>query len=153
MLHPFRYALLGVFIAALVALPAGAQNLKGTINTGPDNVAIKGYDTVAYFTDGQPTKGKHEFAFSWNDAQWHFANARHRDLFAAKPERYAPQFGGFCAASLTRGKVKVTDPEAWAIVDGKLYLSSSKKFSRKFQQNPAENIKKAEAAWAKSQKQ
>ena len=69
MLHPFRHALLGVFIAALVALPAGAQNLKGTINTGPDNVAIKGYDTVAYFTDGQPTKGKHEFAFSWNDAQ------------------------------------------------------------------------------------
>ena len=153
MLHTFRHALLGVFITALLALPAGAQNLKGTINTGPDNVAIKGYDTVAYFTDGQPTKGKHEFAFSWNDAQWHFANARHRDLFAARPERYAPQFGGFCAASLTRGKVKVTDPEAWSIVDGKLYLGSSKKFSRKFQQNPAENIKKAEAAWAKSQKQ
>ncbi len=161
MLHPFRHALLGVFIAALVALPAGAGDEKRMpINTAAslllfsaDNVAIMGYDTVAYFTEGQPTNGKKEFAFSWNDAQWRFANARNRDLFAAKPERYAPQFGGFCAASLTRGKVKVTDPEAWAIVDGKLYLSSSKKFSRKFQQNPAENIKKAEAAWAKSQKQ
>lgn len=148
----FRDAVLIVFITVLLAVPAGAQSLKETINTGPGNVAIKGYDTVAYFTYGQPTKGKHEFAFSWNDNQWHFANARHRDLFAANPEQYAPQFKGFCAAALTRGKVKVTDPEAWAIIDGKLYLSSSKKFMRKFQQNSAENIKKAKAAWDKSRR-
>ena len=149
--HMFRHALLGIFITALLALPAGAQKLKGASNTGGENVAIKGYDTVAYFTVGEPTKGKREFAISWNDTRWHFANARHRDLFAAKPEQYAPQFNGFCAASLTKGKVNVTDPEAWAIVDGKLYLSSSKEFMRKFQDNTAENIKKAKAAWAKSQ--
>ena len=150
MLHTFRHALLGVFITALLALPAGAQNLKGTVNTGPDNVAIKGYDPVAYFTDGRPTKGTHDFAFSWQDAQWRFANARNRDLFAAKPERYAPQFGGFCSMAMSRGEVKVIDPEAWAIVDGKLYLSFSKRGIRKFRRNPADNIKKAEAAWAKS---
>ena len=146
----FRDALLCTFITVLWALPAGAQNLKETVSPGTDNVAIKGYDSVAYFTIGQPTKGKHEFAFSWNDAKWYFANARHRDLFAAKPERYAPQFKGFCAAALTKGKVKVTNPEAWAIIGGKLYLSSSKEFMRKFQQNQAENVKRAEAAWAKS---
>ena len=146
----FRDALLGVFITALLALPAGAQSTTETINAGPGNVAIKGYDTVAYFTDSQPTKGKKEFAFSWNDAQWYFANAHHRDLFAAKPEQYAPQFNGFCAASLTLGKVNVTDPEAWAIIDGKLYLSSSKKFMKKFQQNPVENINRAKAEWAKN---
>ena len=151
MRHMFRHVLLGVFITALLALSAGAQELEGTNDTGPENVAIKGYDTVAYFTVGQPTKGKHEFAFSWDDTQWHFANADHRDLFAADPERYAPQFKGFCAASLTKGKVNVTDPEAWAIVDGKLYLSTNKKFMRKFRQNTAENIKKAEEVWAKSQ--
>jgi YHS domain-containing protein len=148
----FRDALLCTFITALWALPASAQNLKEPVSPVADNVAIKGYDTVAYFTIGQPTKGKPEFAFSWDDTQWHFANARHRDLFAAKPERYAPQFKGFCAAALTKGKVKATNPEAWAIIGGKLYLSSSKEFMRKFQQNQAENVKRAETAWAKSQK-
>ena len=147
----FRDALLCTFVITLWALPVDAQNMKETVSPGTDNVAIKGYDTVAYFTIGQPTKGKHEFAFSWNDTQWYFANARHRDLFAAKPERYAPQFKGFCAAALTKGKVKVTNPEAWAIIGGKLYLSSSKEFMRKFQQNQAENVKRAGAAWAKSQ--
>ena len=146
----FRDALLCTFITALWALSVGAQNLKEMVSPGADNVAIKGYDTVAYFTIGQPTKGNLEFAFSWNDTQWYFANARHRDLFATKPERYAPQFKGFCAAALTKGKVKVTNPEAWAIIGGKLYLSSSKEFMRKFQQNQAENVKRAEAAWAKS---
>ncbi len=151
MLHAFRHALLGAFIAALVALPAGAGDEKRIpINTGADNVSIMGYDAVAYFTEGQPTKGTHEFAFSWQDAQWRFANARNRDLFATKPERYAPQFGGFCSMAMTRGEVKVIDPEAWAIVDGKLYLSFSKRGIRKFRRNPADNIKKAEAAWAKS---
>lgn len=156
MLHPFRHALLGVFIAAVVALPAGAGDEKRIpINTAAsillfsaDNVAIMGYDTVAYFTEGQPTKGKNEFAFSWNDAQWRFANARNRDLFAAKPERYAPQFGGFCSMAMTRGVIVAIDPEAWAIVDGKLYLSFSKGAIRKFRGNPADHIKKAEAAWA-----
>jgi YHS domain-containing protein len=151
MRHKFRNVLLSVFVATFLALPTGAQNHKASFNTGSSNVAINGYDTVAYFTDGKATKGKQEFTFSWNDTQWHFVSAGHRDLFAANPEKYAPQFQGFCAASLTRGNFKVTDPEAWAIVDGKLYLTSSKEFARKFQTNPAENIEKAEETWAKSQ--
>ena len=146
-------SLAGFLMSALMATHALAGDPQKMINTGPDNVAIKGYDTVAYFTEGQPMKGKPEFVYSWNDARWHFVNTTQRDLFAANPERYAPQFGGHCSMALSRDEVKVIDPEAWAIVDGKLYLSYSKPGIQKFRQNAAENIKKAEENWTKLQNQ
>jgi YHS domain-containing protein len=65
------------------------------VNTGWFGVAIKGYDTVAYHTEGRAVKGKSEFSQEWNDAKWHFASAKNRDLFAAAPERYAPKYGGY----------------------------------------------------------
>lgn len=143
--------LVGLLIAAVVAMPVIAG--QKMVNTGPDKLAIKGYDTVAYFTEAQPTKGKPEFTFSWNDAQWYFANATHRDLFAANPDRYAPQFGGFCSMALTVGKVKDVDPEVWTIVEGKLYLNFNKNVRDKFRKNATENIKKAEENWTEAQKQ
>ncbi|MFQ5983540.1 MAG: YHS domain-containing (seleno)protein, partial [Woeseiaceae bacterium] len=73
-------------------------------NVDANNVAIHGYDTVAYFTDGKPTKGKKDFEHVWNDARWHFASATNRDLFTANPDRYAPQFGGYCAGGLAAGE-------------------------------------------------
>lgn len=148
-----RFSLLGLSMAAMLAVPAGAQQRDPTINVGPDSVAIKGYDAVAYFTEGKPTKGASEFTFSWQGAQWRFANARHRELFSTDPTRYAPQFGGFCSMALTRGTTLAADPEAWAVVDGKLYLSVSKQGIQEFKQNPAEHAKKAEAAWAEKQRQ
>lgn len=140
---------LGIILAAAVALPAMAG--QGMIATGPDNVAIKGYDTVAYFTDGRPMKGKSEFAYTWNDVEWHFASAAHRDLFAQDPERYAPQFGGFCAMGLTTDQKAAADPTAWTIVDGKLYLKFSQGARDRWRADEAANIKKAEANWAKRQ--
>ena len=65
------------------------------VNTDSFGVAIQGYDTVAYHTEGRPVKGKSEIFYSWNDAIWHFAAAENRDLFVASPERYAPQYGGY----------------------------------------------------------
>ncbi len=65
------------------------------VNKDSFGVAIKGYDTVAYFTEGRAVKGKSEFSHSWNEATWHFASADNRDLFAADPDRYAPQYGGY----------------------------------------------------------
>ncbi len=65
------------------------------VNTSWFGVAIKGYDTVAYHTEGRAVKGKSEFSHEWNDAKWHFASAKNRDLFAAAPERYAPKYGGY----------------------------------------------------------
>ena len=141
------------FLAVMLVIPAVAGNPGVMINKGPDDVAILGYDTVAYFTEGRPVKGNSEFAFSWQDAKWHFSSAKHRDLFAANPEQYAPQFGGHCAMALTRGVVKVIDPEAWIVSEGKLYLSFSKKGLGMFRQDVAGHIKESENNWAKFQKQ
>jgi len=112
--------------------------------------AIRGYDTVAYHTENLAVKGKSEFSYEWNDAEWHFASAENRDLFAADPERYAPQFGGLCTGALSGGQVYPADPEAFKIVNGKLYLASSKS-SRLFG-NTEMIIKKAAENWAKINK-
>jgi hypothetical protein len=140
-------------MAVVVVMPVTAGNPQKMVATGPDDVAIKGYDTVAYFTEGQAMKGNSKLVASWNDAEWHFANVAHRDLFTANPERYAPQFGGFCANGLSKGKKVAADPEAWTIVDGKLYIKFSKAARDRWSKNRAENIKKAEESWAKYQKQ
>lgn len=139
---------LSVVLAVFLVMPAAAGDQQTMINTGDDNVAIRGYDMVAYFTEGRPMQGKPEFAYSWQDAEWHFASAEHRDQFAADPERYAPQFGGFCAMALTENVIKVVDPEAWTIVDGKLYLNFSKKGRVKFRGDLDGNIEKSEGNWA-----
>ncbi|WP_348674682.1 YHS domain-containing (seleno)protein [uncultured Abyssibacter sp.] len=110
-------------MALLVTAPAMAGQ---KIYTGWfSDVAIKGYDPVAYFTDGKPVEGKEAFETQWEGATWRFASAEHRDLFAANPEQYAPQYGGHCAFAVAKGNLVKIDPEAWTIVDGKLYLNYS----------------------------
>lgn len=136
----------GILAFALLVMPALAG--QGMIATGPDRVAIKGYDTVAYFTEGRPAKGKSEFSYSWNDVEWHFASAANRDLFAQNPDKYAPQFGGFCANGLSQGKKVVADPLAWTIVDGKLYLKFSEGARDRWRADQAAKIKQAEDNWA-----
>jgi YHS domain-containing protein len=131
----------------LLAPMSMAGSSPNPVNVDSDKVAIKGYDTVAYFTKGQPTKGNSEFVFTWNGARWQFASAAHRDMFAANPERYAPQFGQFCSMGLALGKRAIADPEAWKIVDGKLYLYFSRGARDKFQQDTPKNLKKAKANW------
>ncbi len=144
------------FLMAAAAMSVFAGSPMKMVATGPDNVAIKGYDTVAYFTEGQAMKGENKFVASWNDAEWHFANVAHRDLFTTNPERYAPQFGGFCANGLSKefkGVKVAADPEAWTIVDGKLYIKFSKAARDRWRKDKAEKIKEAEESWAKYQKQ
>jgi hypothetical protein len=107
----------------LLGGPAEAGN---AVNTGLfGGVAIMGYDTVAYFTEGRPMKGSEEFAYQWLGTPWHFANAKHRDMFAAEPTRYAPQYGGYCTMGIgvDGHAAENIDPErAWRIIDGKLYF-------------------------------
>jgi hypothetical protein len=86
------------------------------------SLAIQGYDPVAYFTLERATPGDARFEVRWDEHRWHFANARHRDLFKADPVRYAPQFTNYCAVALARGEVKAANPEYWLISDGRLYL-------------------------------
>ena len=147
-----KLTLLVIYLAVVPLALVFAGSAGKLVATDPAGIAIKGYDTVAYFTDGKALKGKPEFAFTWHDAQWLFANARHRELFAADPERYAPQFGGFCSYGLSKGKLLSADPQQWTIVEGKLYMKFNRSARDLWRQDKADNIKNAEAAWANYQK-
>jgi YHS domain-containing protein len=120
-----RRSFIGLASAALVAAGEAGAEAPRPVNTlgSTDGVAIHGYDPVAYFRDGGPRPGKPEFAVRHGGATWHFAGAEHKALFEADPERYLPAYGGFCAYGTSRGYLVKIEPEAWSIVDGRLYLN------------------------------
>lgn len=111
--------------------------------------AIKGYDSVAYFKAGKAVKGNEAFSFQWHSMQWYFSSKANRDLFAATPERYAPQYDGYCAWAMAGARKAHTDPEVWEIVNGKLYLNCSRGAYEKWIKDIPGNIKKADANWLK----
>jgi YHS domain-containing protein len=99
--------------------------LPGAASLAQDKTpAIDGYDPVAYFTEKRPVQGKSTISYNWDDRRYLFSNAKNRDLFAANPDRYEPQFGGLCAAGVSHSKKLKADPTIWRIVDGKLYVFS-----------------------------
>src|SRR5712671_6190194 len=105
-----RRAVIGAF-AALMATAPGAGRAADPAGEKAERVALKGYDPVSYFTDGHPEKGSREFTASYDDATYWYKNAEHRALFVADPDRYAPQFDGFCAITVSRGGKYEPDPE------------------------------------------
>ena len=113
------------------------------------NKAIKGYDPVAYFVLGKPVKGDKAITLEWNGATWFFANDQHRMRFKQEPERYSPQYGGYCAWAVSQGDTADIDPEAWKIVDGKLYLNYDKKIQKKWEADIPGLIQKANENWPK----
>jgi len=127
---------------------SGSVHAGGQINTGYfGGIAIKGYDPVAYFTKGRAMKGSEEFTHKWLGTPWHFANAKHLGLFAADPVKYAPQFGGYCADGVAYGQSTANvDPEAWRIIDGKLYLNYDKGAAAELEEVPGQ-INKAKTNW------
>jgi hypothetical protein len=138
-----RLAIAACFVAsAAAALSPVNKSLLG-------GVAIDGYDPVAYFTDGRPVEGRKEFAYDWEGATWRFASAEHRDLFAAAPGKYAPQYGGYCAWAVSNNYTADTDPQAWSIVDGRLFLNYSLEVRSKWEQDVPGNIGKADRNWPK----
>jgi YHS domain-containing protein len=144
-----KLTLLGILVAVLPATLVLAGEAFQPINTDELGVAIKGYDTVAYFTEGRAVRGNSEFAHTWNDATWYFSSVENKDLFAASPEHYTPQYGGYCSGYLAlTGKIGGVNPEAWKIIDGRLYLARGKNERDGFAENAAENIKKADENWA-----
>lgn len=112
-------------------------------------MAIKGYDSVAYFTVGKALKGEEQYALSWSGMVWYFSNKENRDLFAKNPSKYAPQYNGYCAWAMTEARKAETDPEVWKIVNGKLYLNCSKTAYEKWSSDISGNIKKADRNWLK----
>ena len=106
-------------------------------------LAIKGYDPVAYFTDGMAVRGRPDIEYEWDERRYRFSRAEHRELFKTDPVRYAPQFANFCAMSLANGELVEADPESWLISDGKLYFFGKREGPELFRQNLSDNIAKA----------
>lgn len=133
-------------VATLAVLAPTVGASKPSIYAN-DGIAIDGTDAVAYFTEGKPVAGSPEFAHDWMGATCHFSTAENRDAFAADPEAYAPQYGGYCAYAVSEGYTASTVPEAWKIVDGKLYLNFSRRIQRRWERNIPERIESADANW------
>ena len=115
-----------------------------------DDGAIRGYDPVAYFKSGKAEKGNDEFTFKWNDASWHFVSKENLDAFKASPEKYAPQYGGYCAYGASDGdghKAPTQPEEAWTILNGKLYLNYNKDVKVLWDKDRPGFIKKADKNW------
>ncbi len=134
-------------LLGLISSWAFAGSKSDPVNHDRSGVANQGYDPVAYFTDSKPVKGLAQFAYSWNGANWQFSSAEHRDLFMKSPDRYAPQFGGYCTYGVSKNHTVDIDPEAWKIIEGKLYLNYSKSVQREFLKDPAGDIQRAEQNW------
>jgi hypothetical protein len=133
-----------IFVAAGTARADDAK----LVAAGVVRIAINGYDTVAYFTDGKATKGSSAYEYAWDDARWQFASRAHRDMFMGDPEHYAPQFSGFCAGAIVRGDLVPANPEAWVIVGGKLYMvAGSPANVVDWKANEAENIRQGDKQW------
>ncbi len=138
-----RRALL--FAPVLFVLPRFASALEPTF--AENDVAIRGFDPVAYFVLDDATEGDPSISAEYQGAVWHFVSAEHRDMFAADPGRYAPQYGGYCAWAASRNYVAPTDPEAWQIVDDKLYLNFSRLLHARWTLRARANIAKGDANW------
>ena len=129
------------------ALAVTAASPVDSINKNRQGVALKGYDATAYFEQSKPVKGSPAFAHPWNGALWHFESAESRELFKSNPQKYAPQYGGYCAWAVSNNYTADTDPDAWKIVDGKLYLNYNKSVQRKWEPEAANRIADADRNW------
>jgi YHS domain-containing protein len=134
---------------SVAAMPAHAvKNTGGEYNTLYAGLGANGYDVVAYFTDAKAVPGSERYTADYGGVKWQFASAAHRDLFAAEPARYAPQYGGFCSWGVAQGKLFDVDPvNGWRVVDGKLYLNFNAEINATFSRDPAGFIAKAERNW------
>lgn len=129
-------------IAFVDAKPPVNQSLFG-------KVAIKSYDPVAYFTDGKPVEGEKAHSHKWNGATWRFSSEANRKLFAAAPETYAPQYGGYCAWAVSQGDTAPIDPTQWTIHEKKLYLNYDRKVNETWTAKRDEFIQLADKNWPK----
>ena len=140
-----KLLVIALFVSgALLGFQAGEK-----LNKTSAGLAIKGYDPVAYFEDGKPEKGNPAYQFQWKGATWRFSSAARRDAFAKEPVRYAPQYGGFCAYGVSEGHTAPIDPEAWTIIDGKLYLNYDKQVREDSKKDTKGRIQKADQNWPK----
>ena len=143
---------MNVFKSLKIAGLAGALlfsslSFASAVNTGDNDVAIHGYDPVAYFTMNKPIEGKAKYTATHDGAIYRFSSAENRDLFKANTEKYAPQFGGYCAMGVALNKKLDVDPSAFYITDNKLYLNLNKDVQKKWLEDVPANVHTAERVW------
>ena len=144
---PCWRVLAAAFILACAA-PLAAHAAAPEIFTGlVKGVAVGGYDPVAYFTAHKPVMGKGDISYAWKGATWRFASEKNRDAFKADPEKYAPQYGGYCAYAVSQGATAKGDPKVWTVVDGKLYLNLSPGVQKRWENDIPGYIKAADKNW------
>ena len=143
-----RYLVRAAITVALCSTWASLPTSAGDVTPAGTRVAIDGYDPVAYFTDGHPAKGSSSLSFLFDDAVYYFATAEHQKMFAADPDRYAPQYSGYCTAGVSIGVKAEADPQQWAISSGRLHVFASQKSRANFAEDSAGMIAKANANWA-----
>ncbi len=141
--------ILAAFFGVALIASAPAQAAEDPVFKTFLGTAINGYDPVAYFTEGKPVEGSSDHAYDWNGAEWHFASAQNLETFKAEPEKYAPQYGGYCAYAVSYGSTAKTEPDAWKIVDGKLYLNYDKSVQSRWEKDVPGYIAKADQNWPK----
>ena len=112
-----------------------------------EGVAVNGYDVVAYFKEAKPVKGIATNSVTYKGANWIFSSKENAELFKANPEKYEPEYGGYCAFGCSRGYKAKTSPDAWTIVDGKLYLNYNTDVRDTWNKDQQGYIKKADANW------
>lgn len=138
-------------LAAAAAAASGGMTaaIPAIAQTGPaaERLGLKGYDPVAYFTFAAPTPGIAEFEVVFDGVRYRFANARHRDMFRANPDRYAPQFGGLCAMTMANGSRREPDPTLWLIANGNLYVFSGAAGQERFRLEAQVQALRAAANW------
>ena len=139
-------ALMGLAIFAGALLSFSLAFAAPPINGAP-GVTLKGYDAVSYFTEGKPVKGDGKYVYQWMGTKWHFSSAENRDQFVKNPEKYAPQYGGYCAYAVSQGVIADIDPTAWKIVSGKLYLNLNHAVARIWRKDIPGYILKADKNW------
>ena len=141
----FKNASVAFLAFLFLAAPVAA---KDPIYTGTfSNLAVSGYDPVAYFKDRKPVEGSSAFQHEWNGATWRFANAENLEAFKANPEAYAPQYGGYCAWAVSQGYTASADPNVWRIVGRKLYLNYDREVQQTWEKDVPGNIAKADKNW------
>ncbi|HEY0678166.1 MAG TPA: YHS domain-containing (seleno)protein [Chitinophagaceae bacterium] len=147
--------LAGLFFTAVFTLlltgSLQAQKFNGKYfnNVDANNIILDGYDAVAFFTDKKPVKGKPEFRFNYEDAIYQFASKEHLDLFAANPDKYKPQFGGWCAYAVSLGRIAPIDVNTFSIVNGRLVIQHNQRAVNGWNKDVQGNLQLADKYWPK----
>lgn len=142
-----RAFMIGATAIPMVVITTMAHAQKPPVFSAGGGVAINGYDPVAYFTQSAAVQGSPDHTSTHDGAVWQFANAENKAMFDADPAKYAPQYGGYCAYAVSRGYTASTDPHAWTVHNGKLYLNYSKSVQGLWRLRRAAHIKSADANW------